>query len=51
MRKNKPGQGRKAAYNEPTTTIAFRVPISLKDDIKAIIRGILADQLLARKND
>ncbi len=51
MKQNKPGQGRKPSYNEPTTTIAFRVPLSLKDDIKAIIKGILADQLLAQKKD
>lgn len=38
----RPGSGRKPKYNEPTTTIAFRVPVSkvkpVTDAVKAIIK-------------
>lgn len=35
------GGGRKPEYNEPTDTIAFRVPISHKDSIKRIVKEYL----------
>lgn len=38
MNKRKPGGGRKPEYNEPTDTIAFRVPISHKERIKNIVK-------------
>ena len=41
MNKRKPGGGRKPEYNEPTETIAFRVPISHKDTIKIIVKEYL----------
>lgn len=33
--------GAKPKYNEPTTTIAFRVPISHKESIKRIVKEYL----------
>lgn len=42
MNKRKPGGGRKPEYNEPTTTIAFRVPISHKESIKRIVKEYLS---------
>lgn len=33
--------GAKPKYNEPTTTIAFRVPISHTDKIKLLIKDYL----------
>ena len=41
MNKRKPGGGRKPEYNEPTDTIAFRVPISHKESIKRIVKEYL----------
>lgn len=38
MNKRKAGGGRKSEYNEPTTTIAFRVPISHKERINGIVK-------------
>ena len=35
------GGGRKPEYNEPTDTIAFRVPISHKEAIKRIVKEYL----------
>ena len=34
--------GRKPEYNEPTDTIAFRVPISHKESIKRIVKEYLS---------
>lgn len=44
MNKNKhggarQGSGAKPKYNEKTTTIAFRVPISKVDEVKEIIKN------------
>jgi hypothetical protein len=34
-------QGAKPKYNEPTTTIAFRVPVSKVTELKGIIKEYL----------
>ena len=36
------GSGARPKYNEPTTTIAFRCPISKVDELKKIINTKLA---------
>jgi hypothetical protein len=36
------GSGAKPKYNEPTTTIAFRCPISKVDELKKVINTKLA---------
>ena len=33
--------GRKKKYNEPTTTVAFRVPVSAKGKIKKLVTTYL----------
>jgi len=33
------GSGAKAKYNEKTTTIAFRVPISKVEEVKVLIKN------------
>lgn len=38
----RPGSGRKPKYNEPTTTIAFRVPVSKVKEVKGIVKGLIA---------
>ena len=35
------GAGAKPKYNEPTKTIAFRVPISRVQHVKDLMRGLL----------
>ena len=35
------GAGRKPKYNEPTTTIAFRVPISKVEAVKKSVQKII----------
>jgi hypothetical protein len=35
--------GRKNTYNEPTTTVSFRLPISKVDEIKATVKAKLAE--------
>ncbi len=40
------GAGRKQKYGEPTTTIAFRVPLSKVDEIKRIVKTELDNQTL-----
>lgn len=35
------GSGAKPKYNEPTTTIAFRVPTSKVDELKLIVKSKL----------
>jgi hypothetical protein len=35
------GQGRKPKFNEETTTLAFRVPVSKKEEIKTKVDVIL----------
>ena len=35
------GAGAKPKYNEPTTTIAFRVPISKKQEVYSLVMAIL----------
>lgn len=37
------GSGAKPKYNEPTTTIAFRVPVSYTDKIKLIVKDYLRE--------
>jgi hypothetical protein len=36
------GSGAKPKYNEPTTTIAFRCPVSKVDELKKVINTKLA---------
>jgi len=36
------GSGAKSKYGEPTTTIAFRIPISKVDEVKAIVNTMLS---------
>lgn len=38
--------GRKPLYNEPTKTIAFRVPISFIEELKTYVRTRLEDYKL-----
>jgi hypothetical protein len=38
-----PGAGRKAKYEGPTETIAFRVPVSHKARITVIVRNYLKE--------
>jgi hypothetical protein len=33
------GAGRKPKYNEATTTVAFRVPVSKVNDVKAAVKA------------
>ncbi len=40
------GSGAKPKYNEPTTTIAFRVPLSKVDELKDIVNTKLEDYKL-----
>jgi len=35
------GSGAKSKYNEPTKTIAFRVPISKINEVKEVIKALL----------
>jgi hypothetical protein len=35
------GAGRKPKYNEPTTTIAFRVPLSKVDKVKKAVKALI----------
>lgn len=37
------GAGAKHKYNEPTTTIAFRVPMSKVEEIKKIVKQYLSE--------
>ena len=37
----RPGSGAKPKYNEPTKTIAFRVPVSRIERIKSMIKTLL----------
>jgi len=39
------GAGAKPKYNEPTTTIAFRVPISKVAEIKSLVKSKLIKYL------
>jgi hypothetical protein len=39
------GAGAKPKYNEPTTTIAFRVPISKVEEIKSLVKSKLIKYL------
>lgn len=34
--------GRRPKYDEPTTTIAFRVPVSKVEDVRALVKHRLA---------
>lgn len=40
------GSGAKPKYNEPTTTIAFRVPLSKVDELKDIVNTRLQEYKL-----
>lgn len=45
-------QGRKPVYNEATTTLAFRVPVSKKKEIKKKVEIILQPyQVKSKKHD
>lgn len=35
--------GRKPEYNEPTTTVSFRVPVSKVDEINSIVNEKLSE--------
>jgi len=35
------GSGAKPRYNEPTKTIAFRVPISIIEHVKSVLKTLL----------
>ena len=35
--------GRKKEYNEPTTTVSYRVPVSKVDEINEIVNGKLSE--------
>ena len=37
------GSGAKPKYNEPTTTIAFRVPVSKVDELKDMVNTKLSE--------
>jgi hypothetical protein len=37
----RPGSGQKKKYGEPTTTIAFRVPVSEKSNIQRMMKVAL----------
>lgn len=37
------GQGRKSRFNEETTTLSVRVPVSKKEDLKKIIDAKLEE--------
>lgn len=37
--------GAKPKYNEPTTTIAFRVPLSMVSEIKNIVKNQLKEKI------
>lgn len=47
MKSNKGGKrngaGRKPEYNEPTTTVSFRVPVSKVDGINSIVNEKLSE--------
>jgi hypothetical protein len=40
---NRIGSGAKPKYNEPTTTIAFRVPLSKVDELKDMVNNKLSE--------
>jgi hypothetical protein len=42
------GSGAKPKYNEPTKTIAFRVPVSKITEIKIIIKNMLSNWLIKK---
>lgn len=44
------GSGAKPKYNEPTTTIAFRVPVSKVDEIKDIVKAKLSLAILHKSS-
>jgi len=41
------GAGSKPKYNEPTTTIAFRCPISKVEEVKEVVRKELSNYLIS----
>lgn len=40
------GSGAKPKYNEKTTTIAFRIPVSLKDKIKELVKDYIQTSVI-----
>jgi len=42
------GSGAKPKYNEPTTTIAFRVPESKVDELKEIVNSKLSEYVIPK---
>lgn len=45
----RPGAGRKPMYGETMQTISFRVPKSVKDNVRQMIRNYLATLTMDRK--
>jgi len=45
---NRPGAGAKPKYNEQTTTVAFRCPISKVGQIKDMVKSRMSEWLLIR---
>lgn len=39
----RPFSGAKPKYNEPTTTVSFRVPISKVEEVKTMVRSKLSE--------
>ena len=46
----RPFSGAKPKYNEPTTTVSFRVPVSKIEDIKKIVKSKLKGYEPERKS-
>jgi len=42
------GSGAKPKYNEPTTTIAFRVPVSKVDEVKDMVNNKLSEWSISK---
>jgi len=43
---NRPGAGAKPKYNEQTTTVAFRCPVSKVGEIKSMVKTKLSEWLV-----
>lgn len=57
MHKKKPkrgglrkGSGAKPKYNEPTTTVAFRCPVSRVDELKTTVKSKLKEWQIKNTN-
>lgn len=40
------GSGAKPKYGEKTTTVSFRVPISIAEDVKGAVKSMLSEKCL-----